>query len=171
MTKKGLQCYWYKAYKRSLPLIVSSVVKRNNLATGTKMTIIGIKPFKRFVVRISKQFINKGIIEIVCPMIVVGLGKFVWIYWHYYSCHLNCNLLLFPQIFNSFNNIRKLTNFFASFVSFLFIGSFQVGRLRHRVSPIPANKFPLLLHFCFYASIREINIHLLPSFVQIVGYH
>ena len=145
------------------------MVKRNNLATGTKMTIIGIKPFKRFVVRISKQFINKGIIEIVCPMIVVGLGKFVWIYRHYYSCH--CNLLLFLQIFNSFNNIRKLTNFFASFVSFLFIGSFQVGRLRHRVFPIPANKFPLLLHFCFYASIREINIHLLPSFVQIVGYH
>ena len=171
MTKMGLQCYWYKAYKRSLPLIVSSVVKRNNLATGTKMTIIGIKPFKRFVVRISKQFINKGIIEIACPMIVVGLGKFVWIYRHYYSCHLNSNLLLFPQIFNSFNNIRKLTNFFASFVSFLFIDSFQVGRLRHRVSPIPANKFPLLLHFCFYASIREINIHLLPSFVQIVGYH
>ena len=55
------------------------MVKRNNFATGTKMTIIGIKPFKRFVVRISKQFINKGIIEIVCPMIVVGLGKFVWI--------------------------------------------------------------------------------------------
>ena len=142
MTKKGLQCYWYKAYKRSLPLIVSSVVKRYNLATGTKMTIIGIRPFKRFVVRISKQFINKRIIEIVCPMIVVGLGKFVWIHQHYYSCPLNCNLLLFPEIFNSFNNIRKLTS------------------LRHRVSPIPANKFPLLLHFCFYASICEINIHL-----------
>lgn len=151
--------------------MVSSVVKRDNLATGTKMTIIGIKPFKRFVVQISKQFVNEGIIDIVCPMIVVGLGKFVWIHQHYYSCHLNCNLLLLPESFNSFNNIRKLTSFFRSFVSLLFICSFQVGRVRHRVSLIPANKFPLLLHFCFYASIREINIHLLLPFVWIVGYH
>ena len=92
MTKKGLQCYGYKAYKRSLPLIVSSVVKRKNVDTGNKITIVAIKPFKRFVVRISKQFINKGFIEIVCPVIVVGLGKFVWIHTldcrHYYSCHL-----------------------------------------------------------------------------------
>ena len=135
------------------------------------MTIIGIKPFKRFVVRISKQFINKGIIEIVCPMIVVGLEKYVWIHQHYYGCHLICNLLLFPQSFNSFNNIRKLASFFASFVSLLFIGSFQVGRVRHCVSPIFNNKFPLLLHVCFYVSIREINVHLLLSFLWIVEYH
>ena len=137
MTKKGLQCYWYKAYKRSLPLIVSSVVKRNNLGTGTKMTIIGIRPFKRFVVQISKQFINKRIIEIVCPMIVVGLGKFIWIHQHYYSCPLNCNLLLFPEIFNSFNNIRKLTSFFCVFCFIPFHRLFRSRPLKAPCIPNP----------------------------------